>query len=337
MTIRKNICAGFQKSSLRHMSTVENPLDSVSRVKPIASHPPDEPLMAKKQLKVEKLGTPELKPFWESKQSKARLYNADALKVMERMPSNIFDCIWTDPPYLLSNGGITCVSGKMVSVNKGDWDRSRGLEKDHEFNRAWISACHRVLKPSGTIWISGTVHVYLSVGMALMEAGFRILNDIIWEKPAPPPNLGCRCFTHSTEVILWATKARKGEGRYTFNYETMCQENGGKQMKNVWREFAPPRASEKAFGRHPTQKPVGLIARCLRASTNRGDSVFDPFAGSATTGVAAISMGRTFVGCELDSSHAQLAARRLSDAVKGRAIPSSDRVVREVDAPLALW
>jgi site-specific DNA-methyltransferase (adenine-specific) len=230
---------------------------------------------------------------------------------METLPPDSIDCIWTDPPYLLSNDGITCVAGRMVKVNKGEWDRSRGVDLDHEFNRTWLAACRRVLKPSGTIWVSGTLHVYLSVGMAMQQLGFRILNDIVWEKPAPPPNLGCRCFTHSTEILLWATKAEKGsKNRHTFNYDAMKEENGGKQMKNVWR-FSTPSADEKRYGKHPTQKPVALIARCLRASTNAGDLVLDPFAGSGSTGVAALALRRGFIGCEQDPDYAMLAARRL--------------------------
>jgi site-specific DNA-methyltransferase (adenine-specific) len=205
----------------------------------------------------------------------------------------------------------------MVKVNKGEWDRSRGVDLDHEFNRTWLAACHRVLKPSGAIWVSGTTHVYLSVGMAMQQIGFRILNDIVWEKPAPPPNLGCRCFTHSTEMLLWATKARKGtRDRHKFNYDAMKAENSGKQMKNVWR-FATPSAAEKIHGKHPTQKPVALITRCLRATTDPGDLVFDPFAGSGSTGVAAVKLGRRFLGCEQDRRYAALAARRISEVVAG--------------------
>ena len=144
---------------------------------------------------------------------------------MSSIEDDSIDCIWTDPPYFLSNDGITCVAGKMVTVNKGEWDRSNGLENDHEFNRTWLAECHRILKPAGTIWVTGTVHVYLSVGMAMLQLGFRILNDIVWEKPNPPPNLGRRCFTHSTETILWATKAKKGSRhRHTFNYDIMREE-----------------------------------------------------------------------------------------------------------------
>ncbi len=252
---------------------------------------------------------------WKSSDGLSCLYHGDSLELMASLSAESVDCIWTDPPYNLSNDGITCVGGRMVKVNKGEWDRSQGTELDHEFNKAWLAACYRLLKPTGTIWVTGTLHVYPSVGFAMQQLGFRILNDIIWEKPAPPPNLGCRCFTHSTELILWATKARKGKERYTFNYEEMKAENGDKQMKNVWRISAPSKA-EKLYGKHPTQKPIDLVSRCLRASTNPGDLVFDPFSGSSTTGVAALSLGREFIGCEADTGHIELSIKRLSSPVQ---------------------
>ena len=240
------------------------------------------------------------------------LYQGDALELLSRIPDESVDCVWTDPPYMLSNGGVTCVAGRMVSVDKGEWDRSRGLVADHEFNLQWTYECYRVLKPTGTIWVSGTLHVYPSVGMALMQNGFRLLNDIIWAKPNPPPNLGRRTFTHSTEVVLWASKAPKGSRhKYTFNYDEMRRENGGKQMKTVW-EFTSPKADEKRYGKHPTQKPLALIDRCLRASTHPGDIVLDPFSGSGSTGVAALGLGRTFIGIEVDASFIELSLKRLS-------------------------
>ena len=260
-----------------------------------------------------KINKPEL--VWNSKDELSCLYRGDSLELMSSLPAESVDCIWTDPPYNLSNDGFTCVAGRMVKVNKGEWDRSQGTELDHEFNKAWLAACYRLLKPAGTIWVTGTLHVYPSIGFAMQQLGFRILNDIIWEKPAPPPNLGCRCFTHSTELILWATKARKGKERYTFNYDEMKAENGDKQMKNVWRMPAPSK-DEKLYGKHPTQKPVNLIARCLRASTNSGDLVFDPFSGSSTTGVAALSLGRKFIGCEADAGHVELSIKRLSNLIQ---------------------
>lgn len=254
--------------------------------------------------------------IWSYRDGLVSLYKGDCLDFLGSLESASVDCIWTDPPYLLSNDGVTCVAGRMVKVNKGDWDRSRGVERDHDFNRAWLQESHRVLKPHGTIWVSGTHHVYLSVGMAMLEVGFRILNDIVWEKPNPPPNLGCRCFTHSTELVLWATKARKGgRDRYIFNYQAMRAENGGKQMKNVWLIRAAGK-DEKKLGKHPTQKPIELVARCLRASTLPGALVVDPFAGSCTTGVAALQLERRFMGCEREKEYIKLGLSRLRRAVR---------------------
>lgn len=264
-------------------------------------------------------------PLWVSSDGASALYHNDAFDLLPQLPDESVDCIWTDPPYKLSNDGITCSAGKMVSVNKGQWDESEGIDADHEFNLEWISQCKRVLKPAGTIWISGTLHIYPSIGMALLQNGYRLLNDIIWEKPNPPPNLGCRTFTHSTEVILWATKAKKGSRhKYTFNYHDMKRENGDKQMKTVW-SFPAPGKSEKLFGKHPTQKPVALIERCLRASTNVEDVVLDPFAGSGSTGVAAIRTNRRFLGIESNSEYADIAKQRLEQTVY---LPPPPRVFR---------
>ena len=258
---------------------------------------------------------------WQSDDRLSTFYNTDAFALMQDIPNDSIDCIWTDPPYLLSNDGVTCVAGKRVSVNKGDWDRSNGVNNDHDFNISWLIECYRILKPAGTIWVTGTLHIYLSLGMAMMQLGFRILNDVKWEKTNPPPNLGCRCFTHSTETLLWATKAPKGsKRRHTFNYNDMKAENGGKRMNTVWR-YPTAGRDEKRFGKHPTQKPIALITRCVRASTNPGDFVFDPFAGSAPTGIAALSLGRNFIGSELEQEYADIGRRRLEN-IQNRTTPS---------------
>ena len=146
----------------------------------------------------------------------------------------------------------------MVSVNKGQWDRSRGPDANHDFNRAWLAACQRVLKPNGTIWVSGTAHIIHSVGFAMQQLGYKLLNDISWVKPNPPPNLSCRYFTHATETIIWAAKGKKS--RHTFHYRLMKELAGGKQMKSVW-QIPPPEPWEKRFGKHPTQ-----TSRCSNAS-----------------------------------------------------------------------
>jgi DNA modification methylase len=304
------------------------------------------------------------------------LYHNNCLTVMdaiaEKYPEGRFDCIFADPPYFLSNGGITCHAGKMVKVDKGDWDKSQGAEENHNFNREWLKRCQRVLKPNGTIWITGTHHVIFSVGFALQQLGFKILNDIAWEKPNPPPNLSCRYFTHSTETILWAAKNEKS--KHVFNYQEMRKVTG-KQMKTVWRreEFQPqmdtdehrlemegnantpstfpspplgekvaegrmrgrvssslderrarsdapylnpiwtiqaPGRDEKTHGKHPTQKPIALIERCLLAATNPGDLVLDPFMGGGSTAVACIRLRRRFVGIEMDRPYVILALAR---------------------------
>ena len=280
----------------------------------------------------------ELSPAWASPGGDAALYMGDALKILWEIPEASVDCIWTDPPYKLSNGGITCYAGRMVSVNKGEWDRSEGLELDHQFNLDWIEGCRRVLKPAGTIWVSGTLHIYPSVGMALLQNEFRLLNDITWQKPNPPPNMGRRTFTHSTETLLWATKAPKGSPhKYTFNYDAMREENGGKQMQTVWR-FSTPHRSELRYGKHPTQKPVALIERCLRASTKPGDVVLDPFAGSGSTGVAALRTGRRFIGIELETQFAGVCAQRLSEISSSpQFLEPSNRSPVALQPPLSPW
>lgn len=249
------------------------------------------------------------------------LYHANCIEFMDMLlskyPNGKFDMIFADPPYFLSNGGITCHAGKMVKVDKGQWDKSKGPEMNHEFNTAWLSRCQKLLKPNGTLWVSGTYHVIHSVGYAIQQLGMKILNDIIWEKPNPPPNLSCRYFTHSTETIIWAAKNEKC--KHCFNYDRMREENNGKQMKSVW-VLTAPNGEEKDFGKHPTQKPVALLERIILASTNENDLVFDPFAGSSTTGVVAINCGRKYVGTELEAEFIRLSINRLDHAIKNSSV-----------------
>lgn len=251
--------------------------------------------------------------------SGAYLYQGNCLEVMDlisaKYPNGCFDMIFADPPYFLSNGGISCHAGKMVKVDKGDWDKSQGPELNHEFNYEWLKRAQKLLKPNGTIWVSGTQHVIFSIGYAMQQLGMKILNDIVWEKPNPPPNLSCRYFTHSTETVLWAAKTEKS--KHMFNYDAMRAHNGGKQMKSVWR-FTAPGSAEKTNGKHPTQKPLALLERCIEASTKEGDFVFDPFAGSSTTGVAALKMGRKFCGVELEDNYIALSMNRLLE--QGKAV-----------------
>lgn len=251
--------------------------------------------------------------YYDSPDHSWLLLKGNCIEILNQGRENSVDMIFADPPYFLSNGGITCHAGKMVSVNKGKWDKSKGVEENHKFTLEWLKACQRVLKPNGTIWVSGTTHIIYSVGFAMQELGYKILNDIIWFKRNAPPNLSCRYFTHSTEIVLWAAKNVKS--KHYFDYQLMKKINQGKQMRNVW-EISSPSAEEKKFGKHPTQKPVELLKRIILASTKEGDLILDPFCGSSTTGVAAILLNRKYVGIDLEEEYLQLSRKRIEDAVK---------------------
>lgn len=237
------------------------------------------------------------------------LFLGDTFSVLKKLAPSSVDMVFADPPYFLSNDGITCHAGHMVSVNKGDWDKVYSVSEKHAFNRKWIRLCRKILSPNGTIWISGTLHNIYSIGMALEQEAFKIINNITWQKTNPSPNLACRCFTHSTETILWAQKDEK-KSKHFFNYQLMKQQNGGKQMKDVWTGPLTPQ-KEKVFGKHPTQKPVYLLERIIEASTNPGAVVLDPFCGSSTTGVAAKMLGRKYIGIDKIEEYIELSVRRL--------------------------
>ena len=241
----------------------------------------------------------------------ASLFLSDVFFALENMRSETIDMIFADPPYFLSNGGFSCSGGKRVSVNKGDWDKAETLEDKHNFNREWIRLCRNVLKPNGTIWVTGTLHNIYSVGMALEQEGFKILNNITWQKTNPPPNLSCRYFTHSTETILWARKNDK-HSHHCFNYEIMKELNGGKHMKDVWTGTLTPK-NEKTYGKHPAQKPLYILERIILASTKEGEFVLDPFCGSSTTGVACKKLGRNYIGIDNNAEYIDLSIRRLKN------------------------
>ncbi|MFC1755731.1 DNA-methyltransferase [Thermoproteota archaeon] len=260
-------------------------------------------------------------PYFEDQERSVYLFKQDCFDVLAALPENSIDMIFADPPYFLSNGGITCHAGKMVSVNKGKWDKSQGTEENHEFNKKWLAACQRVLTENGTIWVSGTAHIIHSVGYAMQQLGFKLLNDIAWFKINPPPNLSCRYFTHSTETVIWAAKNK--QSRHRFNYPLMKEMNGGKQMKSLW-DIYPPRSDEKIYGKHPTQKPLALLNRIILASTERSDIVLDPFSGSGSTGVSAFSQGRKYIGIELEKQYLDVSIKRLKDAFKEKRAPKND-------------
>ena len=235
------------------------------------------------------------------------ILQGDCMERLTEIEDNSVDTIFADPPYFLSNGGISVHSGKQVCVDKGDWDKGGTPEYIYEFNRQWLALCRTKLRDNGTIWISGTHHNIHVVMRCLQELGYKVLNTITWQKTDPPPNLSCRYFNFSTELIIWARKTEKKP--HKFNYEAMKLLNGGQQMTDVWRI---PAVSlwEKQQGKHPTQKPLRLLYRIILAATNEGDTVLDPFSGSGTTGIAANLLGRKYIGIEQDEQFCELSLRR---------------------------
>ena len=237
-----------------------------------------------------------------------KLILGNSFEELKKIKKNSVDMIFADPPYFLSGDGISCSGGKMVSVNKGDWDKKIGIEEKHQFNREWIRLCYNILKDEGTIWISGTLDNIYSIGMALEQEGFKIINNITWKKLNPPPNISCRYFVHSTETILWAKKNIK-KAKHKFNYELMKELNGGKQAKDVW-ETSLTKPSEKKYGKHPTQKPIAILEKLILASTDEGDLILDPFNGSGTTGIVANKLKRKYIGIDLEKEYLDITIRR---------------------------
>ena len=272
------------------------------------------------------------------KNDRIELFLGNCLDVLSKLPDCSIDMIFADPPYNLSNGGITCYAGRMVSVNKGEWDKSKGFEKDHQFSLDWLNACRRVLKDNGTIWVSGTIHSIYSIGFALQQLNYKLLNEISWFKPNASPNLSCRYFTHSHESVLWAAKSEKS--KHKFNYERMKQIAGGKQMRSVWMDIdaedwpqdiwsiTTPPVEEKKFGKHPTQKPVALLERIILASTDPHDTILDPFTGSSTTGVASLRHSRSFIGIDTNTEYLELSVKRLDEELAK--IIGKPRLIKEL-------
>lgn len=239
----------------------------------------------------------------------ASIIQGNSLDLLKKIQTESIDAIVTDPPFFLSNGGITCQSGRMVSVDKGDWDKTDSMTMD-EFYYQFLQEAKRILKPNGTIWVFGTMHNIFSLGNIMQQMEFKILNNITWQKTNPAPNLSCRMFTHSTETIIWARKNKKS--KHYFNYQLMKEMNNGKQMKDVW-TTATTKKSEKSFGRHPTQKPLEIMDKIILASTKEGDVILDPFVGSGTTLVSAKRLGRRAMGMELESEYINIAIERLKN------------------------
>ena len=248
-----------------------------------------------------------------------KLLKGDCLKLLKIIEPKSVNLVFADPPYFLSSGGVSCQGGKQVTVNKGEWDYTKTIEDRIKYHRKWIALCREVLDDNGTIMISSTLHSVYAIGVALELEGFSIINNIIWRKTNPAPNLACRCFTHSTETIIWARKqlTLKKKGKHYFDYQTMKEENGGKQMKDVWDfeeseiiDISTASKREKKYGKHPTQKPIKLLERLIKAASKEGDLILDPFNGSGTTGIVAANLNRRYIGIEIDKNYLEISKNR---------------------------
>lgn len=250
---------------------------------------------------------------------KASIFNGDIFDSIEKIESESVDMIFADPPYNLSNDGFTCHAGKRVSVNKGKWDASKGIEEDFNFHANWLAACNRVLKPNGTLWLSGTYHSIFSCGYAMQKQGWHIINDICWYKPNAAPNLACRMFTASHETLIWAKKSKTAKHYFDYDFIKNSEWEGDflkkpeKQMRSVW-AITGTTLFEKRFGKHPTQKPEKLLERIVLACSKPDDLILDPFCGSATTGVVSLRHGRKFIGIDSNLEYLEnIAIPRLKD------------------------
>lgn len=262
-----------------------------------------------------------IKPYFKSTDKKFSLLHGDSLELLPQFEYK-FDMVFADPPYFLSNDGLTIKNGKITSVNKGKWDKSPGIYQVNDFNLKWLSFVRDKMKDDATIWISGTMHNIFSIGQMLTVLKFKILNVITWQKTHPPPNFSKKFFTHSTEQIIWARKEKKVPHYY--NYELMFKINKEQQMKDVW-TIPAVQKWEKTQGKHPTQKPLSVLTRIILASTKPNAWILDPFTGSSTTGIAANLLNRRFLGIDLEEEYLQLSQRRKLEIEN----PSVQKVFRE--------
>ena len=235
------------------------------------------------------------------------LFHGDSLSLIEQLEDNSIDVVFADPPYFLSSGRKMNIAGRNVHFEKGTWDRCRSTEEIDEFNDKWIKAVRPKMKENGTIWISGSFHNIFSVERILVDNGFKIINLVSWQKSNPRDIVDGQHLTFSTEILVWARKSL--HGRHCYNHEMMVQLNGGKPLTDVWK-IPTPGSWERTCGYHPTQKPLRLLYRIILSSTNVGDLILDPFAGSCTTGIAANLLGRKFIGIDQSKDFLDYGIRR---------------------------
>lgn len=239
----------------------------------------------------------------------------DCIEVMNSLPENSVDLVFADPPYNLQlKGQLHRPDNSMVDAVDDEWDQFSSFAAYDAFTRDWLKAARRILKPNGAIWVIGSYHNIFRVGAALQDAGYWILNDVVWRKSNPMPNFRGKRFTNAHETMIWASKSEGA--KYTFNYEALKSLNEGIQMRSDWvlpictgHERLKDANGDKA---HPTQKPESLLHRVLVGSTNPGDVILDPFFGTGTTGAVAKMLGRDFIGIEREAAYREVAEKRIS-------------------------
>ncbi len=247
------------------------------------------------------------------------ILNGDCIEAMQSLPSESVDLIFADPPYNLQlRGDLHRPDNSKVDAVDDEWDQFSSFKAYDDFTRAWLKEARRLLKPNGAIWVIGSYHNIFRVGAALQDAGFWILNDVVWRKSNPMPNFRGKRFTNAHETMIWAGKDENS--RYTFNYEALKTLNEGIQMRSDWvlplctgHERLKDAAGDKA---HPTQKPQSLLHRVLVGSSNPGDVVLDPFFGTGTTGAVAKMLGRDFIGIEREAAYREVAEKRIAKVRK---------------------
>jgi len=246
------------------------------------------------------------------------ILQGDCIAEMANLPDNSVDMIFADPPYNLQLGGdLFRPEGGRVDAVDDDWDKFDSLATYDEFSRAWLGEARRILKDDGTIWVIGSYHNIFRIGALLQDAGYWILNDIVWRKTNPMPNFRGTRFTNAHETLIWCAKDENA--RYTFNYRAMKALNDDLQMRSDWvLPICAGAEREKGVDghkAHPTQKPESLLYRILLACTKPGDVVLDPFFGTGTTGAVARRLGRRWIGIEREAAYVDVARARIESTL----------------------
>jgi modification methylase len=246
-----------------------------------------------------------------------KILDGDCIAAMRSLPDACVDMVFADPPYNLQLGGdLSRPDGSHVDAVTDAWDKFDSFAAYDRFTREWLTEARRVLKPTGSLWVIGSYHNIYRVGAILQDAGFWILNDIVWRKANPMPNFKGTRFTNAHETLIWASMGEKA--KYTFNYTAMKTLNDELQMRSDWVLpicGGPERLRKGGHKVHPTQKPEALLYRVMLATTHKGDVVLDPFFGTGTTGAVAKRLGREWIGCERERGYRDAALERIELAL----------------------